>query len=159
MLGRSILEQRAEKKQIPDISKATANIQAVLYCETLVQMNIFLDTAILRRLPRDSMDVLLKDVIKILSGMLVLQSTSSRPKEISTIDGALEGLRLIRDHFQVAYGMYKGDLIIESKSTKFLTELRLARRSIDDVLSNFEENLTKELKSKISNELLLKGKQ
>jgi hypothetical protein len=155
VLERSILEKRAQARNISEYLDAEPDAQTKLYCETLIEMSFFLATGILIKLPKSSMDVLLKDVIRIIGAILLMQSTASGSKKIRSLDGIHENLMLIKDHFQIAYNLYgKDEFIHQSRSTKFLAELGKARESINTSLTHFDESLVKELKSSISVELL-----
>jgi hypothetical protein len=158
MPGRSILESRAQKRAVPDYLQATPQVQATLYCETLVVMSISLDTTILNKVARTSLEVLLKDVIKIISAMLVIKKNSQKPPEIRSIDGVLEPLRLVKSHLEVASEQYKGELVAPGKITKFLAELREARKNIDLSLKGFDKNLAESTGARLSTELLTPNK-
>jgi hypothetical protein len=151
----SILEKRAQARKISEYLDAQPDTQAELYCDTLIEMSIFLATGILIKLTRDFTEVLLKDVIRIIKALLFMQSAAERPKMITTIDGVLEKLILAKDHFQIAYNMYGNDQFIPaSKSKKFLVELGEARKSINEALKHFDGGFVKESKTRISVELL-----
>lgn len=127
----SILQRKADRRNIRKITKAPATIQVEIYRETLNDLESYLDTSDLRKLTLRSLRVIRDDILEIIKGIRGLRTTLL-PGYVKSLDGALDELRLARDSIQVAFGML--DVMgqfNDSKSRKLLAEMRLARKQIE----------------------------
>jgi len=98
-------------------------------------MSIFLYTSKSIHPHKPTLDILLDDVIKMISGLILMQDTTSKPRRIQSIDGARDFLLQVKNHFQVAYKLYERDTLPANKTTKFLAELKKAGENIDKALA------------------------
>jgi hypothetical protein len=134
----SILEEKAKKRKVSNISIASPDIQVALFREALVSFNDFFDTGDLRRLSAHSFRFIVNDILRIIKGILELRRRSQLGYFRSS-ESVLEYLRNARDNLQIANGMFDiSGRFGESKSAKFFAQIRLARKNIADALRYFK---------------------
>ncbi len=136
----SILRAKAARRNLPKIAKAPYDVQFAVYRETLVDLERYLDVGDQRKLNARSLGIIRDDVLEIISGVRDLR-TSAPLGTYNSLDGTLEWLRQARDCLQIALGMFN-DLgkLNENKSAKFFSEMRSARKHIEQALRFFTPN-------------------
>src|SRR5574341_2483033 len=129
----SILQRKIEKHLKKNV-KTTHDIRLVIFRETLRDLDGYLDTSDLLKLTSTSLQVIRDDILEIIKGFRAVK-VKVPLSPVSSLDGALEELRLARDTIQVALKMLNpNEEINDSKSKKFLAEMRAARKHIEKVL-------------------------
>ncbi|SRR6266511_1590596 len=136
----SILQQKADKRNVKKIAKAPYAVQVGIYRDTLSDLEGYLDTSDLRKLTSKSLKVIRDDILEIIKGVRDLRTTIP-PGYVRSLDGTLEELRLARDAMQVALGMFNlMGQFNDSKSKKLLAEMRSARQQIEKALRLLKSN-------------------
>lgn len=131
----SVLRQKADKRNVKNIAKASYDIQLAIYRETLVDLDDYLDTSNLLKLTSTSLNVIRDDILEIIKGIRDLRVTI-RLGHVKSVDGTLEELRLARDAIQVAVTMFEANgQIDKSKIRQLLTEMRLTRKQLEKTLT------------------------
>jgi len=134
----SILKEKAKRRRVLVISKAPQDIQVLIFRETLIDLEKYLDTGDLRKLTRTSLGIIRDDVLATINGIRELRS-KPLPSTVKSLDGALDGLRKAKISLQVAIGMFNiltGQLN-ERKSKTFFEQLDVARKYIESALRQF----------------------
>jgi len=137
VLRQSILQQKVRDAGFTSIQAAPHSSLLTMCQSTLKELEKYLDTGDLRQLTYSSLGIMKQDLLDIISSLREVPLTEQKEK-IRTMDGILNNLRLARDNLQTAHGMFKGELLDESKSKKFFAEHRSARENIEKALKNFK---------------------
>ncbi len=134
----SILQEKANKRKVSNISKATYDIQIAIYRETLTDLEKYLDVGDLRKLTSRSLGVIRDDILEIINGVRDLRSRIP-PGRINSVDGTLDKLRRARNSLQTAIGMFNlSGKLKENKSAEFFDLMDVARKFIEDALELFK---------------------
>lgn len=127
----SILQKKAENRNVKNIARAPYDIQIDIFRETLSDIDSYLDTSDLLKLTSKSLKVIRDDILEIINGIRDVR-TKIPLGYVKSLDGTLEGLRLARDAMQVALGMFDpAGQVNQSKSKKFYSELMVCRKNIE----------------------------
>src|SRR6266487_3810801 len=122
----SILQEKANKRKVSNISKATYDIQIAIYRETLTDLEKYLDVGDLRKLTSRSLGVIRDDILEIINGVRDLRSRIP-PGRINSVDGTLDKLRRARNSLQTAIGMFNlSGKLKENKSAEFFDLMDVA---------------------------------
>jgi hypothetical protein len=134
----SILQEKANKRKVANISKATYDIQIAVYRETLTDLEKYLDVGDLRKLTSRSLGVIRDDILEIINGVRDLRSRIP-PGRINSVDGTLDKLRRARNSLQTAIGMFNlSGKLKENKSAEFFDLMDVARKFIEEALELFK---------------------
>lgn len=133
----SILQQKAQQYWGKNFTKASYDIQIVIYQETLVDLEEYLDTGDLRELTSSSLNIIKRDIRDIIEGIRGLRSKIP-PGTVNSIDGTLDKLRKARINLDVMIGMFdiSGNLK-ENKSRAFFEQMEKTRQVIETALGLF----------------------
>lgn len=130
----SVLQQKAEKRKVKDIARASSEIQIAIYRETLIDLEKYLDVGDLRKLTSKTLGFIRDDILEIINGAREMRSTIA-PGEINSLDGTLAQLRKARTSLQTAIGMFDPTgKLKETKSENFFEQMDMARGFIEEAL-------------------------
>ncbi len=138
ILQHSMLQQKAATRNVSNISRIPADAQVDLFCETLKELEEYLDTGDLRKLTETSLGVIRDDVLEIIKGLRNLQGSHNMGL-VRSFDGILQNLRVARDGLQTSLAMFDASgHLNETKSKKLFAELRNVRETIAKALRSFK---------------------